>query len=827
MSELAQELRHTFRRLAKSPVFTAVAVLTIALGIGANTAIFSVMNAVLLRSLPIPNPQQLVYFHLKNQPLSTSQTGYGDMSMSIPVFEAMRTRRDVFEEVIGFAPLAFEKVAVRVGREPEEVLGEMVSGNFFSGLGVQPGLGRGFTLRDESAHAPVAVLNYAWWIGRFAGDKDILGKTIYVKGVPFTIVGVAPPGFNGIDPVHHFMNFWVPLQNRPELNAWGTSPTDGTLYGSPNWLALDMLGRLQPGILSKQAEAQLTPAFQNALARASRVDPHEQKPLLALSSVRGAENLRDDYEDPLRFLMYMVALVLLIACANVVMLLLARNAGRLPEFCLRQALGASGRALLLHLLQESVVLVTAGAALGWWFAGAATEAITAWSGVDILIQPDRRVLLFTACVAAAVALAFGLAPMPFLRRLPLNLALRSAGGTVSTGRNRFWGRKLVVALQISLCMVLLCAAGLLYRTLRNLETSDLGMRTAGLLVFGVSPQSNIHSNADAIRFHTALLERMRALPGVDTATIMQVRIGSGNSDNDGVFVDGRNPAADRPFAGVRINLVGSEFLRTLGIPLRLGRDIQDSDTPSSPKVAIVNQTFVDRYLPGTDPLGHHIAVLGDPKVPYTIVGVAGNSRYTEVRETDRPMAYLPFMQPQGVLGMQYEVHTAGDPKMLIKEAEKLVHDVDPNLPLEKPITQQDQFAETVAQERLIANLSVFFAGLAGFLVAIGLYGTISYSIGRRTMEIGVRLALGAQRHEVLWMVLVESFSVTALGLTLGIPASLAVARTLRSMMYGLSPSDPLTVLLALACIAAVTLAAAIFPARRAASLDPMRALQME
>ena len=827
MFGLAQGLRYTFRQLARSPVFTAVSILTIALGIGANTAIFSVMNAVLLRSLPVPNPQQLVYFHLKNQPLSTSQTGFGDMSMSMPVFEAMRTRKEVFQDVIGFAPLAFEKVAVRIGSEPEEVLGEMVSANFFSGLGVQPVLGRGFTPQDESTHAAIAVLNYAWWNGRFAGDKDIVGKIIYIKGVPFTIVGVAPPGFGGVDPIHPSMDFWIPLQQRSELNAWGTPPTDHTLYGSPNWLALDMLGRLQPRVSTKQAEAQLTPAFQNTLARASPVDPQEQKPLLVLSNVRGVEDLRDDYEHPLRFLMTMVALVLLIACTNVVMLLLARNASRLPEFCLRQALGANWRALFLQLLRESAVLVAAGAALGWWFAGAATQALTAWSGVDILIQPDRGVLLFTACIAATVAIAFGLAPMPFLSRLPLNLALRSAGGTVSAGRNRLWGRKLVVAFQISLCMVLLCAAGLLYRTLRNLESSDLGMRTAGLLVFGVSPQSNIHSDADAIRFHTALLERMRALPGVDSATIMQVRIGSGGSDNDGVLVDGHNPAPDRPFAAVRMNFVGSAFLRTLGIPLRLGRDIQDSDTASSPKVAIVNQTFVDRYLPGRDPLGHHIAAMGDPKAEYTIVGVAGNSRYTEVREADRPMAYVPFAQPQGVLEMQYELHTTGDPKMLIMEAAKVVHDTDPNLPLEKPITQQDQFAATISRERLIANLSVFFAGLAGFLVAIGLYGTISYGISRRTMEIGVRMALGAQRREVLWMVLVESLSVAALGLALGIPASLAVARTLRSMVYGLSPSDPLTILLALAGIAAVALAAAFFPARRAASIDPMSALRIE
>ncbi len=827
MLRVAQGLRYTFRQLAKSPVFTAISILTIALGIGANTAIFSVMNAVLLHFLPVPNPQQLVYFHLKNQPLSTSQTGYGDMSMSMPIFEAMRIRQEVFADVIGFAPLAFEKVGVRIGPEPEETWGEMVSGNFFSGLQVQPIVGRVFTLKDESTHAPIAVLNYGWWKSRFAGDKDILGRTIYVKGVPFTIVGVAPPGFNGVDPVHAAMDFWIPLQERPELNAWGMPATDHTLYGSPNWLALQMLGRLRQGIPPEQAQVQITPAFQSALANASAVDPHEQKPLLVLSGVRGVENLRDDYEHPLRFLMSMVALVLLIACANVVMLLLARNAGRLPEFCLRRALGANKRALFLQMLRESMLLVMAGAALGWLFAGAATQALAVWSGVDIMIEPDRRVLLFTAGVSAVVAIAFGLAPMWLITRLPLNLALRSTGGMAGTRKNRLWGRKLVVALQVSLCMVLLCSAGLLYRTLRNLESRDLGMRTDGLVVFGISPQSNIRTDADAVRFHTALLERMRALPGVDSATIMEVRIGSGGSDNDGVLVDGRNPMPDRPFAGVRENFVGSSFLHTLGILLELGREIDDSDTADSRKVAIVNQTFVDRYLPGVYPLGHHIASSSDSKVQYTIVGVAGNSRYTDVRETERPMTYVPFTQTRGVLDMQYELHTRGDPRMLIQEAAKMVHEIDPNLPLQKPITQLAQFAETISQERLVANLSVFFGGLAAFLVAIGLYGTISYGISRRTMEIGVRIALGAQRREVLRMVLLESLSVAAVGLGVGIPASLAVATTLRSMLYGLSSGDPLTILVAFAGITMVTLAAAFFPAHRAASIDPMRALRME
>jgi len=819
-------MRFTFRQLARSPVFTIVAVLTIALGIGANTAIFSVMNAVLLRFLPVSDPQQLVFFHLRNQPLNTSQTGYGDLSMSLPVFEAMRNRHDVLTDVLAFAPLAFDKVAVRIGAAPEEAYGELVSGNYFSALGVQPMMGRGFTGQDESGHAAVAVLSHAWWLRRFGGAPDVLGRTFYVKGIAFTIAGVAPAGFHGTDPGQAAMDFWIPLQQRPELNPFGTPATDQTLYGSPNWLSLVMVGRLRPGVSAQQAATQLMAPFRETLAAGAPARAGEPKPELFFTGVRGVENLREQYAHPLHFLMWMVGLILSIACANVALLLMARNANRQREFGLRQALGASRRVLFRQLLWESLVLVSAGSVLGWWFAGAATQALSAWSDIGIPIEPDGRVLLFTLAVSVVVALLFGLAPLRIASRVPLNLALRSAAATSNTDLSRLWGRNLAIALQISFCVVLLFTGSLLYRTLRNLEARDLGMRTAGLLVFGIAPQANVRTDADAVRFHNGLLERMRALPGVDAATTSQVRLGTGTSNNDGVLVDGRNPMPSRPVAPMRTNLVGSGFLRTMGIPLRLGRDIEDSDTATSRKIAIVDQTFAERYLPGVNPLGHRVAFF-EGKTDYTIVGVAGNSRYVGIQESERPVAYFPFTQVAGISEMQYELHTSADPRLLIPAAAKLVHQVDPELPLEKPATQQEEFARTVTQERLIANLSVFFGGLAAFLIGIGLYGTISYSIGRRTMEIGVRMALGAQRRGVLWMVLRESLYIAAAGLAVGIPVSLAVSATLRSMLYGLSAADPLSLALAVAGIAAVTLAAALLPARRAASTDPMRALRME
>jgi predicted permease len=381
-------------------------------------------------------------------------------------------------------------------------------------------------------------------------------------------------------------------------------------------------------------------------------------------------------------------------------------------------------------------------------------------------------------------------------------------------------------MQISFCAVLLFSGTLLYKTLRNLESRDLGMRTAGVVVFGITPQSTIRTDAEAVRFHLTLLERLRALPGVDSATVSENRVGAEVSDNDGVLVDGRNPLPAKPIAPMRVNLVGPAFLHTLGIPLRLGRDFEDADLTSLRKIAIINQTFADRYLPHMNPLGHQISYFQNGKAGYTIVGVAQNSRYTSVKETDRPIAYFPFTQAPGG-SMQYELHTPGDTGTILAEAAQVVRRIDPNLPVEKPITQREQFDETISQERLSAILSAFFGALAAFLVAVGLYGTISYSVNRRTMEIGLRMALGAQRKEVLGMVLRESLILAAVGLAIGAPLALGVGRALRSMLFGLNPANLTASMLALIGIAIVVAVATFFPARRAASIDPIRALRME
>ncbi len=830
MEDLIRDFRHAVRQLVKAPGFTFVCIITLALGIGANTAIFSVTNAVLLRYLPVPNPQQLVYFHLDNQPRGTSQTGYNDTSFSLPVYEAMRTQRRIFSDVMAMVPVAWGKAAVRFGPQPEEAYGEMVSGNFFSGLGVRLFFGRGFTREDETAHSPLVILSYNWWTRRFAQDRSILGKTLYVSGLPFSIVGIAPRGFDGADPEKP-MDFWIPLQARPDLNAWGMPSSVQTLYGSPNWLCLLLVGRLQPGVTQRQAISQLTPVFQRALYSAVKhIDPTEPKARLFFSSARGIEDLRADYQHPLTFLMAMVFVVLVIACANVALMLTARNANRRREFGVRMALGASRLQIFRQLLMEGVLLAGVGAAVGWLFSSWVTQALTAWSGLDVMVYPDRKVLLVTLVLALASALAFGLAPIRTATTVPMSVAMKASAATSNTDRTQYFGRRLVVMLQITLCFVLLVAAGLLFGSLRNLQSRNLGMRTDGLLLFGLNPQKDIRSDADAILFHKAILDRIRSLPGVESATVLQNRIGAGVSNNNGVLVDGRNPQPGKPIAPMRDNEVGPGFLHVSGIPLLLGRDISESDTASSQKVVVVNKTFADRYLPHSDPLGHHVAFLDDPKTQYAIVGVAQNSRYTGIREPDRPMAYFPYTQVPAVREMQYEVRSFADPTSLVPEIARVVRAFDPDVPMQKPITQQAQFDESVSQERLTANLSTFFGLLSALLVAIGLYGTLAYSVSRRTVEIGVRMALGAKRAQILWMILRESLWAAAIGIGLAVPIAALVARALGSMLYGLSPLDPAAFALALLGITAVALISQLHSGpprclRRSSKIPPRRVIE--
>ena len=828
-ASIMKDVRYGVRQLRRTPGFVLVAVLTLALGIGANTAVFSVMNAVLLRYMPVENPQELVLLHYTEQPGNSSQTGFDDTSLPQTVFEGLRGQHEVLSDLVAFVPLGIPKIAVRYGSEPEEAAADEVSGNYFSGLGVKLARGRGFTVDDERKHAQLTVLSYNYWTRRFGRNPSILGQTIYLKGVPFTVVGVAAPSFTGTER-DKATDLWVPFQVNTQLKPWGASSLeDGrSLYGSPRWFFLMTIGRLRPGISLDRATAQLNPVYKQIVYSAIGHPKPEEKPFdLKLTPARGIEGANRNYKEPLSVLMVMVGLVLVIACANVAMLVVARNAGREREFSVRMALGASRGTMFRQLLTESLLLVAGGGILGWGFAFVGTWALAAWSDLEVTLAPDSTVLLFTFATCALAAMVFGLAPLRSATNVPVGLVLKTAAAASTQGRRTMRIGQAVVALQISLCLMLLVGAGLLVRTLKNLENADLGMRTGGLLVFGVAPPSSVHTDADAIHFYQTVIGRLRTLPAVESATVLGNRLGSGWSNNTGVYVDGVVPNGKK-FAPLRWNPVGPDFFHVLDVPLLLGRDFTDADSATAPRVVIVNQTFASKYIKDSNPVGHRLTLFGQLKdPPYTIIGVASDSRYTGVRENPRPTAYIPYTQVPGISTMQVELRTRGNPNAVLPDARRIVKEFGPDLPLMQPMTQQEQFAMTISEERLFARLSVFFGLLAALLVATGLYGSMAYRVSRRTAEIGVRMALGAQRGQVLWMVLRESLLVCAIGTAVGLPAAIACSRLLRSMLFNLSPGDPLTFVLALAGIGAVTLAATLLPARRASRVDPMVALRYE
>ncbi len=816
-----RDLRYGLRMLRKSPGFTAVVVLMLALGIGANTAVFSVMNAILMQLLPVDRPQGLFYVRMANgeaNPSGSGNTGDSNTSFSEVVFEALRQRSDIFEDLIAYVPLSFNgSVAVRHGEFPENAAGEEVSGNFFSGVSARIERGRGFTLDDEKNHAPIVILSYDYWTRSFARDPNILGQTLYIKGIPVTVVGVTARGFKGIEPAVA-TDFWIPLQNRAEFNAWGQPPGSDTLYGSPKWWSLRMMARLRSGITPNQAQQALSGTFAAVVKQTiGNVDPKEWKPLLDFVPARGIGGYNEQYRTPVTILMGLVALVLLIACTNVAMMVQARNTIRQHEFSLRMAIGAGHTSIFRQLLCESLLLVGAGAAFGWLFAVGATQMLASWSGIETGLSPDRTVLLFTLVVSVLAALLFGLVPLWSAVRAPVAGVLRSTSSNTTATRGRVATGRVVLSAQVAVCLVLLMAAGLLLRTLRNYATQNLGIQSEGLLVFGVTPLGH---NIDPHVFYRQLLDRVSQVPGVESVTTAVNRPGTGWSDNNDVTLDG----VLQKGALLRSNDVGAGFFHTMGIPLIAGRDFAASDVEKTQPVAVVNETFAKKFLANTNPLGH---LLGSRDFKKTIVGVVRDSKYTGVDEKPIPMAYFAAMQSSQLGTMHLEVRTQGDANAVLPALRKAVASLYPSVPLEQPMTQQAQFEKSYEQQRMFAALGGFFGVLAALLVATGLYGTYSFRVSRRRTEIGLRMALGATRSQVLAMVMRESFWVLTFGLAAGIPLTFLAVRPLKSMLYEISPFDPASFCLAIAALALVSGCAALVPARRAASIEPMQALRTE
>jgi len=811
----------------KTPVFTIVCVLTLALGIGANTAVFSVMHAVLAKMLPVHDASHVVYVHTSTFPDGAHNTGDEATSFSYATYRELREHSGL-EEVIGFIPMSSSgKAPVRVGTVPEEAAGDMVSGNYFTGLGVGVELGRGLIEKDEDDHAPNVVISEKFWSTHYAGNPDAIGKTLFIKSHPFTIVGVAAKGFEGTEG-RLPLDFWIPLQSDPEFNAWGNSAEDGTYLTIPNFWCMRLMARIPAGVSREQALAKAQGIFQQAAYLGiAQKRPGEKIPQLSFFAAKQFDRQDDSFALSLKTLMAMVGLVLLIAMCNVVMLLMARNANRQREFSIRLALGAGRREIARQLLIESLLLVTLGGTVAWIFASGATRALGEWARIDSNLQPDSVVLWFTLSILLLLAIVFGLAPLRAAMSSGPEMALRSSAAASQTTSQKVRTGNVVIVTQVAMCVVLLVGAALLLGTLRNLMNIPLGQQTHGVLVFGVHPQ-HVKSKEESIEFFVDLQQKLRSIPGVDSVSFVSNRPGSGWSNNDGgLLVDGHKPNGVEPgHAYYRANVVGADFFRTMGVLVGQGRDFSDADSASATEVVIVNETFAKKYLGTLNAVGH---VLTNTKGlhPKLIVGVVKDHKYTGITEEARPMRWTVFTQGGLVNQLDVEMRVKGDPMEMLPTVRKFIQQIDPDMPLLEPMAQSEVFEQSISQQIMFARLAGCFGVLAVVLIATGLYGTLSYRVSKRSAEIGVRMALGAQRWQIVWMVLRGSLVLTATGVAVGIPLAVAASKGLASSLYGVKLLDIVSYLSAIVGVTVVALVASGLPAGRAGTLDPTTALRTE
>jgi putative ABC transport system permease protein len=830
METLWQDLRYGARLLRLNPGFTLVAVLSLALGIGANTAIFQLLDAVRMRTLPVKSPQELAVVRVANRTWSMGRSEGRYSQLTNPMWEQVRDHQEGFSSIFAWSADNFN---LAVGGEARYAQGMYVSGDFFKVLDVQPLLGRLLTSEDDrrGCGAPGAVISYAFWQSEFGGQPSALGGKLTLEGHPFPIVGITPPGFFGVE-IGRSFDVAVPICSEPVIR--GEESMLDMRHGW--WLA--SMGRLKPGWTLAKASAQLN-AISPAVLEATVppvYKPDNAKRYLeyrfgAFSADNGFSQLRQEYENPLWTLLAIAALVLLIACANLANLMLARASAREREVGVRLALGASRVRLLRQMFVESLLLAAIGALFGAGLAQLLSRFLLAFlstqgSPLFMDLRGDWRVFAFTAGLAVLTCVLFGLTPALRSTRIAPASVLKAAGRGLTSRRERFGLRRVLVVSQVALSLVLLVGALLFVRTLRNLMTLDPGFRQDGILVTDIDI-TRLNIAADQRQaFKRELLERVRALPGIQDAADAGIVPISGNSWNENIFIEGDEKRKGTPW----FNRVSPSYFETMQTSVLAGRDFDSHDTATSPKVAIVNESFVRKILNGQNPIGVNFRVenyVGRPSPMCQIVGLVKDTKYGDMREGPTPLVYVAMAQDDRPDNFpQFVIHASVPPSIAILEIKEAILQSGPEIILEFH-TLQTQIRDSLLRERLMATLSGFFGFLAVLLATIGLYGVISYTVARRTNEIGIRVALGAQRGHVVGMIMREAGTLLAVGVVVGAALALVLARTATSLLYGLKPHDPSTLVIAVVAIALVAAVASFLPAHRAAGLDPMAALREE
>jgi len=850
LEQLAQDIRYGLRGMRKDALFTALAALSLALGIGANTAIFSFMDAILLRSLPVADPASLMVVKWRSQPLVNFGNGRafvmysGDGStyadgpvvtgpiLPYPAFEQLReVSGSVLSSLFAYKPAG--RLNAMVDGAADLAQGEFVTGDFFSGLSVVPAAGRPIASADDRAGAPpVAVLSLGYSERRFGDASSAIGRAILINNLPFTVVGVAPADFFGVDP-ESAPQVYLPMRTKLLLQR------DPEAFTDPNYYWLEMMGRLRPGVGRAQAEAALAAPFAHwVAATASNDQERANLPVLYLEpGAAGLDSLRRQFSKPLYVLLTMVGLILAIACANTANLLLARAAARTRELAVRLSLGAGRWRIVRQLLTESVLLSALSGAFGVLIAVLGIRVLTALlangrEGYTLHAELNWHVLGVTLALSCLCGVLFGLAPalqatrpslMPRLR----DRAVTGAGALMTSTFPRVTLSRALVVGQFAVSLLLLVAAGLFVRTLANLQSIPLGFNRDHVLLFELNAPQAGYSGSGAADFYADLRQRLSGLPGVRDVTLSHASlIRAGRSHP--VSVNGQRTER------TRVLWTGPQFFTTMQIPIVRGREIVDGDRRGHPLVAVVSQLFAKTNFGDSDPVGRHLAIggsLAKDGVPldFEIVGVAAEARYGPLKRDVPPVVYVPYTQvPDSQVGqMTFALRTAGDPLGSGAAVRQAVRDADARVPITNIKTQAEDIDQTINQEIVFARLCSAFAILALVIACVGLYATMAYAVARRTNEIGLRMALGAERGTVTWMVLREVCVLAVVGLAIGAPAAIAASRLVETFLFRMTPTDPRTLATAVVVLAAAALAAGYLPARRAARVDPMVALRHE